>query len=364
MAPEPRPTTARQAAVGPQLADGQVLDDAVLDVVEAGVVGVEDDPGLGHVEVVVGLGAPRQLDDGVEPGADPAVLGALLAGALEPVQLLVDRLADVLGHVLAGELGPVLLDDVLAVADLAQLLADGGHLLAQQELALGLLHALVDVVVDALLQGEVGQDVVHPGQHLLQALLDVDGLQDLDLLLEGELGGVAGGVGHLAGVGDAPQVLGEAAGALLVEDGLDDGPVLTSQLVGAGGRRAGRRWGRPAPAGRFHRCAHAGADRGPLDAADDQAPEAAGQVARVLDLADGARAGVLAVDEGHEEEPAVAPLGRGHRGLGLVGVGRQGDDHPRQDHAGGEGHQGESGGLQLRHWPTSDLEGASYATCE
>ena len=46
---------------------------------------------VGHVELVVGAHAPRQLEDGVEPGADPAALGALLAGALQPVDLLLDR---------------------------------------------------------------------------------------------------------------------------------------------------------------------------------------------------------------------------------------------------------------------------------
>jgi hypothetical protein len=182
------PSTAhgRQPALGAQLAHGQVLDDAVLDVVEAGVVGVEDGAGLDHVELVLRRLAPRDLEDGVQPRADPAVLGALLAGALQLVELALDGHARRLGQ--GFELGPVPGDGALAVTVLAQLLSDGGHLLAQQELPLGLLHAVGDVDLDALLEGQVGQGVARPGQDLLQAGVDVDGLQHLHLLLQGEVG--------------------------------------------------------------------------------------------------------------------------------------------------------------------------------
>ena len=62
---------------------------------------------LGDVEPVLGLGAPGDLEHGVEPRADPARLGALVAGALELVDLALDRLADVLGEVACLNLGPV-----------------------------------------------------------------------------------------------------------------------------------------------------------------------------------------------------------------------------------------------------------------
>ena len=71
------------AALGPQLADGEVLDDALLHLVEAGVVGVEDGAGDADVELVVGALGPRQVEDDVEPALDPAALGALLGHALE-----------------------------------------------------------------------------------------------------------------------------------------------------------------------------------------------------------------------------------------------------------------------------------------
>ena len=41
-------------AFGPQLAHGEELDDATLDVVEAGVIGVEHPARLGEVELIVG----------------------------------------------------------------------------------------------------------------------------------------------------------------------------------------------------------------------------------------------------------------------------------------------------------------------
>ena len=101
------PVHRRQAALGLQLAHGEVLEDALLHVLEPVVVGVEDARRLGDVEAVLGLDAPGNLEHRVEPGADPARLGALVARALELVDLALDRLADVLGQVARLELGPV-----------------------------------------------------------------------------------------------------------------------------------------------------------------------------------------------------------------------------------------------------------------
>ena len=64
-----------QALVRAALADRQVLDDPVLDVVEPGVVRVEDRARGGDVIGVVGPGVPRDLQHRVQPGADPAASG-------------------------------------------------------------------------------------------------------------------------------------------------------------------------------------------------------------------------------------------------------------------------------------------------
>ena len=63
------------APVRAALAHGQVLDDALLDVVQPGVVLVQDAPGVGDVVGVLGPLVPRDVEDGVQPGADPAGLG-------------------------------------------------------------------------------------------------------------------------------------------------------------------------------------------------------------------------------------------------------------------------------------------------
>ena len=88
-----------QAALGATGAHGQVLHDAVLDVVQPVVVGVEDFPGRLEVGRVLGAGVPRQVQDGVQPGADPAALGALLAGAFQLADLAQRGLADLVGQV-------------------------------------------------------------------------------------------------------------------------------------------------------------------------------------------------------------------------------------------------------------------------
>ena len=87
-----------QAPLAAELAHGQVLEDAVLHVLQAGVVVVQDPAGLADVEGVGGGLAPGQLGDGVEPGPDPAVLGALLAGPLQPADLPLHGGPDGLGH--------------------------------------------------------------------------------------------------------------------------------------------------------------------------------------------------------------------------------------------------------------------------
>ena len=101
----------RDAPLGAQLAHGQVLGDAVLDVLEAGVVGVEHLARVHGVEPLVGALAPRHGDQPVEVGADHRGLAGLLAHALEPAELRSACSRDGLGHAGLVDLGAVLLDD-------------------------------------------------------------------------------------------------------------------------------------------------------------------------------------------------------------------------------------------------------------
>src|SRR6185312_12169710 len=88
-----------EAPVAAPLAHRQVLDDPLLHVVEPGVVLVEDPPRAGDVVSVLGPLVPGDVEDGVEPGADPADFRRLLRGPLELVDFPHRGLADVLREV-------------------------------------------------------------------------------------------------------------------------------------------------------------------------------------------------------------------------------------------------------------------------
>ena len=220
------------AAVLAQLAHGQVLGDAVLDVLQAGVVGVEH-RARGHgVEVLVRALAPRHGDQPVQVGADHARLARLLAHALQARELLQSLLVDGLGHLGLLDLRAVLVGDRGVV--LAELLADRVHLLAQEVLALLLLGALLDVLADALADLQLGQALALEPDGQLEALGHVERAQQLDLLLVGEVGGVAGRVGQRAGLGDRAQERRDApVVAAQLEDLLDGRAVLALELARA-----------------------------------------------------------------------------------------------------------------------------------
>jgi len=153
-----------------------------------------------------------------------------------PSELALGLLLDGLGHAGLFDLRAVLLDDRRIVV--AELLADRLHLLAQQVLALLLLGAGLDVVADAAADLGLGQRVALGGQCQPQALDDVQLLQQLHLLLEGQVGGVAGAVGQGAGIGDRAEERRDAAViAAQLELLLHHRAVLLLQLAGLDGRR-------------------------------------------------------------------------------------------------------------------------------
>ncbi len=131
-----------------QFADGEVLDDPVLDLIEVVVVLVEDRPRLLDVDRVARLLAPRQLHEPVEVGADDAVLGRRLRHFRQPVELAVRGLADLLGHLRLVDLLAQFVGLGLLRIGLAQLFLNRAQLLAQIELALILLHLALDVGLD------------------------------------------------------------------------------------------------------------------------------------------------------------------------------------------------------------------------
>ena len=146
-------------------AHGQELEDALLHVLEAEVVALEDGARLREVHARAARQGPGQVEDPGHVGARDVVLAAGRRHGGHAVELAPDRLARLVGqvggrHALAqvGHLG-------LAVALHAELAADGLELRAQDVLA------LARVEVGARLLHDVGLDL-GLGERLLQRLLD------------------------------------------------------------------------------------------------------------------------------------------------------------------------------------------------
>ena len=219
-------------ALDAQLLHRQVLDDAVLDVLEAGVVGVEHLAGPDRVEHLVRALLPRHGDQPVQVGPDHRGLAGLLAHALEPAELLGCLLLDRLRHAALGDLGAVLLDHRGGV--LAQLALDRLHLLAQEVLALLLLGAVADVFADLLAQLQLGQPLALEADGDLEPLGHVERLEHPHLVLERDVGRVADGVGQRAGLADGAQPGADAVvDAAQLEDLLDHRAVLALELARA-----------------------------------------------------------------------------------------------------------------------------------
>ena len=147
-------------------------------------------------------------------------------------------LADVVGHARLLDLGPVLIGGGRIV--LAELLADGVHLLAQEVLALLFLGAALHVVADPAADLHLRQALLLEADGEVEAIDHVELLEQFDLLLVAQVGRVAGGVGEGSGLVDRAQERADpVVGVAEVEDLLDHGAVLAflgSDLVVALGR--------------------------------------------------------------------------------------------------------------------------------
>ena len=300
-----------------ELRDGDVLDDAVLHVLEARVVGVEHLARVLRVEPLLRAIAPRDREQPVEVVADHARLGRLIAHALEARQLALGLLEDVLGHLGLGDLRAVLLDDRALV--LAELLADRVELAAEDVLALLLLDAGLDVLLDPAAHLHEGKALALQLESQLEALAHVDGLEELHLLLEGQVGRVARGVRERARLGDRADERGDTAVvAAQLEDLLDGRAILALELADAA---VGRLLVGPlldldeeTPLRVGGRCARDAA----VQAVQCDGTTAAGEPNAVGDLGDGADLRVLVLVLGHEQHALlVADVdGEGHIHVG------------------------------------------------
>ena len=199
------------------LADGENLQNPLLDLLQAEVVLVQDLTGGADVHPLLGAGVPGELQAGVEIRPQHRRLGGvggLLAQALE---LLEQLLAGLLGQ-LQGLNGLVVLLELLFIVALAQLGLDDPQLLPQIIVPLTLVDVLLDLLLNLGLQLEDIQLPAQQDHRQLQPLDRVELLQNLLLLGvvdRGILGDKIGDKGRVPGGQHRGQtVLGRAAGEL------------------------------------------------------------------------------------------------------------------------------------------------------
>ncbi len=172
----------RPVQVALELAHGEVLEDAVLDLLEVVVVAVEDLARVLDVEVVLARGVPGQRDDPVEVGADDRVLGAGRLDLGQALELALGGLADLVGQLELVELLAQLADLGLLLVGLAELLLDRLELLAQEVLALRLVDLGAHVGLDLGAQLEHLELAREDARELAQPLLDVGLFEQLLLV--------------------------------------------------------------------------------------------------------------------------------------------------------------------------------------
>ena len=157
------------------------------------------------------------------------MLGVLLAGALEPVDLTIDRAADIVGQIATGRLLAVLVDTAAALV-VTELLPDGRELLAEEELALLALHPLPDLGADAVGDLVLGEHVARPLRGPLDARRHVDRFEELELLFGRQVAPRAEAVGERAGLGGRAEQLGQPTGTTALAEHRQHAPQLLAEL--------------------------------------------------------------------------------------------------------------------------------------
>ena len=188
-----------------EAAHREVLEDALLDLLEAVVVLVEDLGGLPDVQPVVGRDVPGQRDEPVHVRPDDADLGRGGRDPAHPVDLLDRPGTDLLRHAGRLDLLAQLVDLGLLRVVLAQLALDRLQLLAEDVLPLGLVHLGLDLALDLPLELEDLDLAREERADELEPLLDVDRLEQLLALLGRHVGAVRHHVGEEAGLGDVAR---------------------------------------------------------------------------------------------------------------------------------------------------------------
>jgi hypothetical protein len=150
--------------------DGQELEDPVLDVAKGVVVLLEDLGRPRNVQPLLRALGPRQLTDGLEVGADDLRLHALGTHPFESAQLSVDLLAGGFREFEGLEFFAQFFE-VFSTSVLTELALNGLELLAQEHLALTIAQFLLDLRLDVLLRVQDRDLLLDMKEHLAQAVL-------------------------------------------------------------------------------------------------------------------------------------------------------------------------------------------------
>ncbi len=184
-----------------QLAHRQELQDALLDIVQAVVVIVQDGAGADDVQNFLVALAPRHVGEPVDVIAHDGAFGTAAGGALQSGQFLEGFFLDLAGHARHFNFLAQGLDLGRPVFAAAEFLADGLHLLAQIVLALVGVHLLFDAPGHFLVHIEALEVAAQVLQHQGQALLNAAGVQHRLFFLDGPGSVVGDLVGQRSGVG-------------------------------------------------------------------------------------------------------------------------------------------------------------------
>jgi hypothetical protein len=203
------PSEDRAASGRVELAHREVLEDALLDLVEAVVIALEHGLRRRDVDALGVEPGPGQRHHEVEVGALHRVLGTLLGHALEPLELLADLLERLLGHAGGLERRAQLGEVRRAVLALAELALDLLELLAQQHLLLAPVDGLARLLLDVLGELHDLDALREHGRDTLEARAHVDGLDQQLLLGRLDVEEAGDQVGERVGRLDALQRIGE-----------------------------------------------------------------------------------------------------------------------------------------------------------
>ncbi len=323
------------------LLHGQVLDDALLDLLQAVVIGLEHLFGGGDVKVHLAALFPRRLHQPVDEIAHHGRFRRHRRHELELRELGVRLLARLLRHARRLDALLELADLVRRLIELAELLLNGLHLLIQIVLALALLHLLLHAAANALFDLQHVHLALDHGEHVLEALAHVGDLQNLLLLGELERHVRGDRIGEPPGLFDARERGEDLRRHLLVEfyillelrDHRAREHVHLALLVALLVRHRGHFGGKELPLGQL-------LDAGPIHALDQHLDGAVRQLQELQDGRNGAHpVQILAlriVDVGlflRDQEDALVRLhGKIERDDRFFPADEQRDHHVRIDH--------------------------------